>query len=132
MIRSIRDFLSRVVSPRRGYVYVGRDDPGAMAEAKPGARAQIAGRSPPWIVVDHDLTSVVVARWPGLLWHVEVVDPITRREQEPSPLLPGARYTRAAAVKVLEQVPVAELFGAHGAKVCTIIDIAGELTQDTA
>src|SRR5262249_15552614 len=43
-----------------------------------------------------------------------------------------AGYTRAAAVKVLKQVPVAELFGAHGTKVCTVIDIAGELTLATA
>src|SRR5262249_15552613 len=84
-------FLSRVVPPQRGYVYVGCDDPGAMAEAKPGARAQIAGRSPPWIVVDHDLASVTVARWPGVLWHVGGGDPLWTEEQGGGALVASGR-----------------------------------------
>jgi len=132
MVRFIKDILSRINSPQRGYVYVERDDPGVMTAAKPGARAQIPGRSPPWIVVNHDLAVVTVARWPGSLWYVEVVDPITPEEQKDSPLRADAGYTRAAAVKVLKQVAVGELFGAHGSKVCTVINAAGELTLETA
>jgi hypothetical protein len=106
-----------------------------MAAAKPGAHVQIVGREPPWIVVDHTLANVNVACWPGCLWRVEIVDPITAADEAATgggSLLQDAGYTRAAGVKVLESVSVADLFGAHGAEVCTIINVACELTLDVA
>ena len=86
---------------------------------------------PPWIAVDHELCSVIVARWPGKLWAVEMLDPITAADLKSAGqvgLRPDAGYTRAAAVKILHAVPVATLFGQHGEPVCAVIEAAAALT----
>jgi hypothetical protein len=124
MIKAILSVF-RVFRPQpvRGFVYAPRDDGGPMATAAAGRRVQIAG--PPWIVVDRGLPSIIVASWPGRLWEVEIVDPISSRD-----LLDDAGYTRAAGVRVLHEVPVAVLFGSHGAEVCAVIDAAAGLTLE--
>lgn len=113
--------------PRHGFVYVPVIDSGPMANAQAGRTVRIAGRGPPWIAVDHEVSSVVVARWPGRLWVVEIVDAVTEQDGAPQ-LRPDAGYTRAAAVKILHAEPVATLFGSHGALVCAVIQAAAELT----
>jgi hypothetical protein len=120
---------------RHGFVYVPMVHNGPMAHAKPGRTVCIPGRGPPWIAVDHELSSVVVARWPGQLWSVEIVDPITHQNLKAAGqvgLRPDAGYTRAAVVTILHAVPVATLFGTHGAQVCAVIEAAEELTWDRA
>jgi hypothetical protein len=120
-----------VDQPRHGFVYVPVDNNGPMAHAEVSRTVRIPGRGAPWMVVDHELSSVVVARWPGRLWAVEIVDPITDRDLRAADqvgLRSDAGYTRAAAVKILRAVPVASLFGAHGAKVCAVIEAAAKLT----
>jgi hypothetical protein len=117
--------------PRHGFVYVSNPHNGPMAHAEPGLTVRNPGRGPPWIAVDHELCSVVVARWPGKLWAVEIVDPITDRDLKAADqvgLRPDAGYTRAAAVKILHPVPVATLFGPHGEAVCAVIEAAAGLT----
>ena len=77
----------------------------------------------------------MVARWPGRLWAVEILDPITDADLGAAGqvgLRADAGYTRAAAVKILRAVPVATIFGAHGAKVCAVIDAAARLTHELA
>jgi hypothetical protein len=121
--------------PRHGFVYVPKVHNGPMAYAEPGCTVRIPGRGPPWIAVDHQLASIVVARWPGRLWAVEIVDPITDRDLKAAGqvgLRGDAGYTRAAAVAILHAVPVATLFGAHGAQVCAVIEVAAELTLELA
>jgi len=114
------------VGPRQGFVYVSVVDSTAMAKAEAGRTVRIPGRGPPWIAVDHELSSVVVARWPGRLWAVEIVDAVTAQDGAGG-LRADAGYTRAAAVKILHAVPVAALFGAHGAEVCAVIEAAAKL-----
>jgi hypothetical protein len=129
----IKKFFRR--QPDRGFVYVPHVDTGPMANVAAGQRIQIPGRAPPWIVVDQVLASIVIARWPGRLWAVEVVDPMTNSELRAAghgPLRSDARYVRAAAVKVLHELPVATLFGQHGAKVCAVIEAAANLTVERA
>ena len=63
-----------------GFVCVPVFHEGPMAHAEPGRTVRISGRGPPWIAVDHQLASIVVARWPGRLWAVEIVDPIIDRD----------------------------------------------------
>jgi hypothetical protein len=129
------DVYFRDNSPRRGYVYVQGNDAGVMTQARRGARVKIARREPPWIVVYHDFADVTVARWPGRLWQVDIIDPITADDLAAAKavsLRADVGFTRAAAVKVLKEVPTAALFGAHGAKVCAVIDIASALTLECA
>ena len=66
--------------PRHGFVYVPLTNTGPMAHAEAGRTVRIPGRGPPWIPVDHEVSSIVVARWPGRLWAVEILDPITARD----------------------------------------------------
>jgi hypothetical protein len=121
--------------PIRGYAYVSNLDTAPMSGAAPGRRVQIFGRTPPWLVVYHELTSVIVAQWPGRLWAVEVVDPIQAEDFRAIDSVPppkGVPYTQAAAIKVLHEVPVAALFGARGNKVCAAIKAASCLVLEDA
>jgi hypothetical protein len=118
---------TNVHGTQHGFVYVPNVDIGPMALAEAGRTVRIPGRGPPWIAVDHEVSSVLVPRWPGRLWAVEIVDAVTEQDGAPR-LRADAGYTRAAAVKILHAVPVETLFGAHGAQVCAVIEAAAELT----
>ena len=95
-----------------------------MRAAEAGAIVRNADSGPPWIVVDHSIESVIVAKWPGRLWSVEIL--------KAAPDQPGAsaNYTRAVSVRVLEERPVSALFGPHGQAVCRVIERAGALTVE--
>lgn len=118
----------------RGFTYAAHGDDGPMKTAKVGARVTIAGRRPPWIVVDPSLETVIIpSRWPGRLWHVEVVDPVTDADVDAAGggrLRPDAGYTRAVSVDVLDEIPTSRLFGEHGEAVCAVISRSGALERD--
>lgn len=118
---------------RRGYMYVPDAEANTMTAAGPGREIRVA-RKGPWLVVDHDLSSIVVAQWPGRLWHVEASDPISNAELRMlgAELRDDAGYTRACGVTIIDEVPVAKLFGAQGASVIKVIDAAGTITADAA
>jgi hypothetical protein len=119
---------SNVSTGRRdGYVYVPDSDPGIFAGAKPGTVIRKPDRSPPWIVVDHAIESAVIARWPGRLWRAVVLDS-GGVEQAAS----YANYTRAVAVKVIEEVPPSRLFGEHGDRVVAVLSFSARLDAATA
>lgn len=48
----------------KGYIYVSAEDRGPTATARTGAIIRNAGRGPPFIVVNHELSYVVATRWP--------------------------------------------------------------------
>src|SRR4051794_19329261 len=81
---------------------------GLLLAAAPGQRVSVpAPGGPPWIVVDHFLDRVLVARWPGRLLRVGVVPSSSRREREADReanlgLVRDVWYTRANAIDVLE------------------------------
>lgn len=130
-MRRSNDAGLQTAPPRHGFVYVANAHNGPMAHAKPGLMVRIPGRGPPWIAVDHELCSVVVARWPGKLWAVEIIDSITDRDLKAASqvgLRSDAGYTRAAAVRILHAVPVPTLFGPHGEQVSVVIEAAATLT----
>jgi hypothetical protein len=119
----MRDILNRVLGRTTGLVYVPHDEAGAMKDARPGARLG-RDRGPPWIVVDLDTEKVIVTAWPGRLWRVCV---LRRASEQP---MAYARYVRADQVEVLEEVPCATLFGAHGDAVVKVLDTAATLTRE--
>ncbi len=120
--------------PDFGYVFVADKDVGdPMLAAAPGRIVRAAGRGPPWIVVDWDLSSVL-ARWPGRLWRVRILEAATKRDQagrggEP---LPSARYTRAISVRVESEEDVAQLFGESGAGVIAVLEAGLRLDRASA
>lgn len=95
-----------------------------MKTAKIGAIVRGADPGPPWIVVDHSIDSIVVARWPGRLWNVEILKAASDQPDA------SANYTRVVSVRVLEERPVSILFGTHGQAVCRVIERAGALTVE--
>ena len=117
-------------SPRKaidGYVYVPDSDSGVFDGAGRDMVVRKPDRSPPWIVVDHAIESAVIARWPGRLWRVVVLD-ADGVEQASA----HATYTRALAVKVLEEVPPSRLFGEYGEAVVAVLSFASRLDAATA
>jgi hypothetical protein len=107
-----------------GFVYVGKGDSSLMTAAAPGTRIGSAVDKPPWIVVDHEPQSIVMAKWPGRLWKVRVVH---RAAQQP---LAYASYTRATAVDVLEEVPLAVLFEHNAEAVVEFLNSISQLTVE--
>jgi hypothetical protein len=124
----------RTANSRSGFVYVSDEDQGPMRDAREGSEISTIGRGPPWIVVNHDMASVIPARWPGKLWRVDVVDAATAAEQGPSggPPLASARYTRAVAVKIIGEEDIGQLFGLQGGTVLRVIDAASNLDKSQA
>ena len=105
-----------------GYVYVSSEDAGVLAHARAGMTISLQDRRPPWIVVDHSIGSIIVARWPGKLWRVRVAD-VDGIEQASV----AARYTRAFSVEIIDGIPVSRLFGERGEAVCSVIEKATNL-----
>lgn len=125
LVRSICG--ARPMATTGGYVYVPNADPGVMAGVAVGDVVRKPDQAPPWIVVHHALKSVLVARWPGRLWRVVVLD--TNGVEQASA---DAPYTRAIAVRVLEEMSPARLFGHDGDAVVAVISAASGMDLLTA
>ncbi|UWP86993.1 hypothetical protein [Dactylosporangium fulvum] len=120
-----------------GFVYVRDDRPGPMAGARVGARVRTPSWDPPWIVVDHELDGVIVARWPGRLFRVAVVPPDSDEERLALARVERNRrtdvpYSRVFTVDVLAELPPGPLFGPHGDAVVEILEHARRLTEPAA
>lgn len=110
-----------------GYIYVADNDEGILKNASAGQTIKNKKKGPPWIVVDHGLESMTIAKWPGSLWRAEVVD-----EAKDTGLLELAKYTRANGVKFIERLSLEVLFGDFGEGVLKIIESANTIYIDTA
>lgn len=117
----------------KGYLWASDTDFEGTAAPRAGEIVRLPDRGPPWLVVCHRPESVIASK-PGTLWLVEVVDPVSQAEQRArrSELIPGANYTRAVAVRVIEQLSRAILYGVHGDKIVAIIDRARKITRQEA
>jgi hypothetical protein len=135
---SLGNLLSRFVGGSRppliGFVYVPDEGPGLMAGAGVGASVRIPGKGPPWLVVDNSIESIVAARWPGRLLRVEITRLVQARDQlaHGGAPPPDSGYSRAAGVKVLEELPLHTLFGPHGDAVVRVIGAASALDETRA
>jgi len=121
---TMRTLLSRIISPfgpARGFVYVPDTEEGLMQGATAGSIIRKVDQRPPWIVVHQSVESVIVAKWPGKLLKVEII------EAAPEQPNSTALYTRATAVRVLEEQPASQLFGPHGVVVCKVVKKAETL-----
>lgn len=104
-----------------GYCYVPSSSHEPIRNARIGATIENPTDEPPWIVVDKSIDSLVVAKWPGQIWKLEILRPA---KQQPNS---SANYVRAASVKVLDEVPIAVLFGPNGQGVVDVIESARTL-----
>jgi len=99
-----------------------------MSAAAPGMEIRTPDRGPPWLPIAFEIFALTVARWPGRLWQVELVEP-AERENQP---YEGATWIRAIALRIEKELPVSLLFGPQGAAVCAVADVAGAITLEQA
>jgi len=127
--------MFRLIARRQGFTYVDARN-ALFAGAAAGSIVRIPNRKGPWLIVDHQPETVIVTRWPGRLWRTKIVSAISEAEERTARSTRTAegraRYTRAAAVKLLEEVHSGIMFGRHGAKVCKVIDRAPSLNENEA
>lgn len=107
----------------RGFTFVSLAERGEWARAAPGQVIRNPSPAPPWIVVAQTKDKVLGVGWPGKLWEVEILEEAPEQPRE------GSGYTRAVAVRVHEEVPVATLFP-NGRDVLRVIDWAASLQVD--
>lgn len=105
-----------------GFAYVSEVEPAQFADATPGITVGTFTDKPPWIVVDLSLSSIVMARWPGKLWEVQI---LRRATEQPRA---GAGYVRATAVRIVRELPPSSVFGAHGRAIEEVLWTASQLT----
>jgi hypothetical protein len=121
---------------REGWTYVHEESDPLFTGKKAGDVVRIPKRSGPWLVVDHGLSRIIVARWPGRLWRVTILDEISEAEERKarSERTPEGRtwYTRAAAIRLEEDAPAHILFGVHGERIAAIVDRAHRLDKQEA
>lgn len=113
----------------RGYVYWTEEEGGLFLGAKVGDTIVKPNQDPPWIVVDHHIRDVLVTRWPGKLYGVEVLD-ASGETHLMSGVKESATYTRTCGVRILEELPLARLFGGNGQELCRILDFARGLSEE--
>jgi hypothetical protein len=108
----------------QGFVFAADAEGGPMLAAEAGTVVRNPDDGPPWIVVDRAIESIVVAKWPGRLWKVEVLKAASEQARA------QAGYTRAVEVRVIEELPPALLFGPHGDAVLDVIAKASAATRE--
>ncbi|MCH3859639.1 hypothetical protein LZC01_09790, partial [Campylobacter jejuni] len=88
----------------------------------------LARAEPPWIVVDQSIASLTLGRqWPGQLWRVRVT-----QLGDMSGLVAQPGYWRAAAIELLQPLPLALLFGPHGEGVLDVLARIPDLSREQA
>lgn len=107
-----------------GFAYAPAEEPSQFANATVGLTVGTFADKPPWIVVDQSLSSIIIARWPGKLWEVQI---LRRASEQPRP---GASYVRATAVRILSEIPTATVFGVNGRAVEKVLWTAAQLTLE--
>lgn len=111
---------------QEGYWY-DYPDP-SVALTRTGNRVALAQAVPPWMVVDQSLDSLVIgSRWPGQLWRVRVEE-----LGDMSGLVAQPGYWRAAAIDLLDEMPLSALFGPNGDAVLDILAPIGSLSRAQA
>lgn len=113
-------------SDRDGFWFDAADPDMALERASNHVR--LARAEPPWLVVDQSIATMTLGRrWPGQLWRVRVT-----QLGDMSGLVAQPGYWRAAAIELLQPLPLGALFGPHGQAVVDILARIPELTREQA
>lgn len=111
----------------KGYIYSGQDKDDRFWRAMPGDVIKNGNKNPPWIVVNHTLSSITLTRWPGRLLEAEILNAADELEMN-SKLRKDAGYTRTAGVRILRELPLEIIFGINGKQMCTLADHTRAIT----
>jgi hypothetical protein len=114
-------------SSRIGFWYDDRQATGDLQRF--GNQLRYVHSGPPWLIVSHVLSSVVVSgqSWPGRLWRVRVV-----ALDGSFPSVRSPAYWRATAIEPLEELPLSLLFGFYGEAIVPLLDQIGALSPERA
>lgn len=93
-----------------------------------GHQVSLAQAVPPWMVVEQSVAGITIgSRWPGRLWRVRVT-----QLGDMSGLVAQPGYWRAAAIELLEELPVSTLFGPQGGPVVSLLERIRNLSRPQA
>jgi len=92
----------------------------------PGAEIQRRPDERRWLVVDHVWDVINLPAWPIRVWRVTDVVPAPAEEQV------APWYTRASALRIVEELDAWRVFGEHGWKVAAIIERSAAIDRDDA
>lgn len=113
-------------SSRDGYWFEHLNDD--IALVRDGRQVRLARLQPPWLVVDQTIATLIVSSgWPGRLWRARVTE-----LGDMSGLVANPGYWRAAAMELLEELPLSVLFGAHGERVVALLEQIQALSRTQA
>jgi hypothetical protein len=86
-------------------------------------------KKPPYLVVDHVLDKLIITKWPGTLYKVEVLNP-SEEKCINAGLVKNIWYTRTFAVKILEELPIEIIFGDNGVQIKKILDFITNISEE--
>lgn len=114
----------------KGYLYVsdGSHD-NQFANVKATDIIKNISKKPPYYVVNHELSSIILTQWPGKLFYVETLSNYKRLN---SNLRKDAGYTRANGLKILREIQLHEIFGKNGKQLKEIVDKCQIIDMDEA
>lgn len=88
-----------------------------------GSHVQYPAGKKGCIVLYQQIHSILLTSWPGKLWRARVVT-----LGDMSGLIANPGYWRAQEIELLEELPLASLFGEHGQGVVQLLNQAQQLT----
>jgi hypothetical protein len=100
-----------------------------FASAKVGDTIIKPVQKPPYLVVDHVLDKILITKWPGVLYQVEILNPSEEKGINVG-LVKNVWYTRTFGVKIIDEIPIEILFGANGIQIKQILDLLKNLTEE--
>jgi len=113
----------------QGFVYAADEDSELFRDAKAGDLITKQDRNPPFIVVNHTLDKIIITRWPGKLYKVEVLNPSKEKDINKG-LVKNVWYTRTLGIKILEEVLVEKIFGVNAQQISQVINLARNITEE--
>lgn len=110
---------------------------GLFHGAVAGDTVKLSNRKPPFLVVYFAPHAPPITQWGGRLWRCEIIDAVSTEEEFQRngfarPEESHRKFARAAEIRLIEDLPLTTLLGAHGARLAAVIDKAHTLTAAEA
>lgn len=125
----INMFFNFKKKPIQGFVYANDEASELFKNAKVGDIIMKPNRNIPFIVVDHTLDKMIITRWPGKLYKVEVLNQSKEKDLNKG-LAENVWYTRTLGVKILEEMSLENLFGTNGKWISQIVDVTRNISEE--
>ncbi len=121
-------YINKLVK-ETGYVYVPVGEDVRFDRAIRGTIIENDSFAPPWIIVDKTFEKIILTKWPGKLFEVEILNP-AKEEHINVDISKDAQYLRTTGIKILNELPTDLLFGKYGSEVVTILNTIKKITKE--